>query len=77
VNEFVAVTPCREVLGDIGRNIGPQKTLIAFGYAGWAPGQLEAEIARNDWATAAADADLVFDVDRNRIWDAAMARRPP
>jgi putative transcriptional regulator len=77
VNEFVAVTPCREVLGDIGRNVGPQKTLIAFGYAGWAPGQLEAEIARNDWATAAADADLVFDVDRNRIWDAAMARRPP
>jgi putative transcriptional regulator len=76
VKEFAAVTPCRDVLGDIGRNTGPHKTLIAFGYAGWAPGQLEAELQRNDWATAAADVDLIFDVDREGVWDAAMARRP-
>jgi len=75
VKELAAVTPCREVLGDIGHKTGPQKALVAFGYAGWAPGQLEGELARNDWATAVADADLVFDVTREGVWDAAMARR--
>ena len=76
IKGLASVTPCREVLGDIGHKIGPQKALVAFGYAGWAPGQLEAELARDDWATAAADADLVFDVNREGVWDAAMARRP-
>ena len=71
----LAVTPCRQVLGDIAHKTGPQKVLVAFGYAGWGPGQLEAELARNDWTTAAADADLVFEVNRDRVWDAAMARR--
>ena len=76
VKDFASVSPCKEVLGDIAHKIGPQKVLVAFGYAGWAPGQLESELARNDWATAAADADLVFDVKREGVWDAAMARRP-
>jgi len=76
VKDFASVSPCKEVLGDIAHKIGPQKALVAFGYAGWAPGQLESELARNDWATAAADADLVFDVKREGVWDAAMARRP-
>jgi putative transcriptional regulator len=77
VKELAAVTPCREVLGDIAHKTGPPKALVVFGYAGWAPGQLEGELARNAWATAAADADLIFDVSRERVWDAAMARRPP
>src|SRR5215510_3820070 len=75
VKELAAVTPCRQVLGDIGRKAGPQKALVAFGYAGWAPGQLDGELARNDWATAAADADLLFDAKREGVWYAAMARR--
>jgi len=76
VKELASVTPCRDVLGDIGHKTGPQKALVAFGYAGWASGQLEVELARNDWATAAADADLVFDIKREGVWEAAMARRP-
>jgi putative transcriptional regulator len=76
VNELASVTPCREVLGDIGHKIGPQKALVAFGYAGWGPGQLEGELARNDWDIATADAVLVFDVNRERVWEAAMERRP-
>jgi putative transcriptional regulator len=75
VSEFAAVSPCREVLGDVGHKTGPQKMLIVFGYAGWGPGQLEAELARNDWDTAPADADLVFDVNRERVWDGARERR--
>jgi len=75
VKEVASVTPCREVLGDMARKGGPQKALVAFGYAGWAPGQLEGELARNDWLTVAADPDLVFDVRREEVWTQAMERR--
>lgn len=75
INGSVAVTSSSQVFQDIGRNKGPRKILIAFGYAGWGPSQLEAELARNDWFTAAADADLVFEERRERVWDRAMARR--
>lgn len=76
VKDLASVSPCRQVLGEIGRRTGPQKALVAFGYAGWGPGQLEGELARNDWATATPDTNLVFDIDREGVWDAAMARRP-
>jgi len=76
VNERLAVTSSREVLVDIGHKRGPEKALVAFGYAGWAPGQLESELARDDWFIAPADPDLVFDEPREKVWDQAMARRP-
>ena len=75
INGRVAVTSSSQVFHDIARNKGPGRTLIAFGYAGWGPSQLEAELARNDWFTAAADADLIFEERRERVWDSAMARR--
>jgi len=75
INGRVAVTSSVQVFHDIGRYKGPRKTLIAFGYAGWGPGQLETELARNDWFTAAADAELIFEEARERVWDSAMARR--
>ncbi len=75
VDGRLAATPSREVLRDIAVNAGPMKSLIAFGYAGWAPGQLEAELARNVWYTAPADPGLVFDDDRDKVWEHATARR--
>jgi putative transcriptional regulator len=75
VDGRLAATPSREVLRDIAVNAGPMKSLIAFGYAGWAPGQLEAELARNVWYTAQADPGLVFDDDRDKVWEHATARR--
>jgi putative transcriptional regulator len=75
INGRVAVTSSIQVFHDIGKNNGPRKTLIAFGYAGWGPSQLEAELARNDWFTAAADAELIFEEGREQVWDSAMARR--
>jgi putative transcriptional regulator len=75
IDDRLAATPSREVLRDIARNSGPMKSLIAFGYAGWAPGQLEGELARNVWHVAPADPGLVFDDDRDKVWEHATARR--
>jgi len=75
VDGRLAATSSREVLRDIAMNTGPTKSLIAFGYAGWAPGQLEAELGRSVWYTAPADAGLVFDDDRDKVWEHAIARR--
>ena len=54
---------------------GPRRRLFALGYAGWAPGQLEAELARQDWVAVTADEDLIFDDDIDSKWDRAMAKR--
>lgn len=71
----VALTATRDILRDIGHGTGPAKTLIAFGYCGWGPGQLESEFAQRGWFTAAADAKLIFDEDRQKVWQEAMTRR--
>ena len=71
----VALTSARQIISDIARGRGPRKTLIAFGYSGWGPGQLESELMLHAWLTAPADAQLIFDEDREKVWDAAMARR--
>jgi putative transcriptional regulator len=75
IDARLAATPTGQVVGDIARNSGPMKSLIAFGYAGWAPGQLENELARNVWYTAPADPALVFDDDRDKLWEHATLRR--
>jgi putative transcriptional regulator len=75
VDGQVALTSSREILLDIAHKKGPKKSLIAFGYAGWAPGQLEREMAEHAWFTAPEDPDLVFDQPRSAVWQAAMARR--
>ena len=75
VDAHVAVTSSPKVLRDIADKMGPAKSLIVFGYAGWAPGQLEGELARNVWYTAPQDPALVFDDDRDKVWDHATAHR--
>jgi putative transcriptional regulator len=74
VDSSVAVTSSPEVLRDIGHSAGPHKYLVAFGYAGWGPGQLENELAQHAWFTIPEDPKLVFDVDRDKVWDDAKAR---
>jgi putative transcriptional regulator len=71
----LAVTSSREILHDIADNRGPAKSLIAFGYAGWAPGQLDGEMAQRTWFVTPADAKLIFDEDRDKVWDEAFKRR--
>jgi putative transcriptional regulator len=71
----VALTGTPEVLRDIAAGIGPKKSLLAFGYAGWSPGQLENEMAHHVWYTAPIDSKLVFDAPRDKVWELAVARR--
>jgi putative transcriptional regulator len=75
VGDDLGMTATPEVLRDIAHHRGPAKYLLAFGYAGWGAGQLEGEIARHGWFTAPADADLVFDAERDTLWEKALARR--
>jgi putative transcriptional regulator len=75
VDSRVAMTASRQVLRDIGHSQGPKKSLFAFGYAGWAPAQLEGEIARRDWFTTPEEPKLIFDDDRDNLWADAMAHR--
>jgi putative transcriptional regulator len=69
----VALSDAAEVLRDIGLGRGPKRSLLAFGYSGWAPSQLDDEIARGAWMTAPEDPALVFDEDRSKVWADALA----
>jgi putative transcriptional regulator len=69
----VGLTDAVEVLRDIARGQGPKQSLVAFGYAGWAPRQLDDEIARGSWVAAPENPALVFDTDRAKVWTDALA----
>jgi putative transcriptional regulator len=71
----VALSDAAGVLRDIGLGKGPGKSLVAFGYAGWAPSQLEDEMARGAWVAVPEDPALVFDDDRAKVWADALALR--
>jgi putative transcriptional regulator len=74
VTEQLRVTSDPQVLVDILHGRGPAQALITLGYSGWGPGQLERELARHDWLTAPAAADLVLEMAPEARWEAAMAR---
>ncbi|MGB6313599.1 MAG: YqgE/AlgH family protein, partial [Pseudolabrys sp.] len=75
VNQHVLVTSNSQILRDIGNNKGPKKSLIVFGYAGWSAHQLDDELRRRVWFTTPADVNLIFDDNREKLWDSAYARR--
>ena len=68
----LAMTATTDILAALARGEGPDLALLALGYSGWGPGQLEAEIARNDWLTTPAAEALVFDGDHGTKWKAAL-----
>lgn len=75
VEDGIAVTPSTELLDDVGAGRGPQQSLLAVGYAGWAPGQLERELSQGAWIVVEGDPALVFDSDTETKWERAFARR--
>jgi putative transcriptional regulator len=74
VDDNIALTATLDVLRAIGRGEGPRQSLFALGYAGWAPGQLDAEIQANGWLSVPADAAIIFDPDHNQKWQRALAK---
>lgn len=66
------MTATLDVLEAMARGEGPASALLALGYSGWGPGQLEAEIARNDWLTADAHKPLIFSTDNRGKWGGAL-----
>ncbi|MGD9538470.1 MAG: YqgE/AlgH family protein [Alphaproteobacteria bacterium] len=74
VDDDFALTATIDVLKAIANGAGPRRSLLALGYAGWAPGQLDQEIQANGWLTVPAEADLVFVEDTGNIWQSAIAR---
>ena len=69
-----AMTATLDILRAMGKGEGPRQSLLALGYAGWAPGQLDAEIHANGWLSVPADADLVFDEPDDSKWQRALAK---
>ena len=74
VADGIGLTATLDILRAIGKGEGPRRSLLALGYAGWAPGQLDAEMQANGWLSVQADADLVFDPDFDGKWRRALAK---
>jgi putative transcriptional regulator len=74
VDNKVGLTATIEVLKDIAADQGPRRALLALGYAGWGPGQLDNEIQQNAWLNVPADDALMFDVDIESRWERAVAK---
>ena len=70
----LAMTGTREALAAMTRPVmGPRRSFLALGYAGWGDGQLEDELADNVWLVAEPDLDLLFDADFDTKWARALA----
>jgi putative transcriptional regulator len=67
------VTTSRDILVSLAEGHGPPRAVIALGYAGWGPGQLEAEMVANAWLTVPAAPDIIFSVPYARRWESAAA----
>jgi len=74
IGKDIMVTTSRDVLAEIARGEGPDKFLVALGYAGWGGGQLEGEMRANAWLSVAADTDIVFDMPLPSRFNEALGR---
>lgn len=70
----LALTATIDILRSIAQGGGPRRSLLALGYAGWGPKQLDGELQANAWLSAPADEDIVFDSDLDTKWERAMAK---
>ena len=61
VADRISLTPTVDILKAISQGVGPRTAIMTLGYSGWAPGQLESEIAANGWLTCKGDLEVVFD----------------
>ena len=74
IDEGVCLTATLDILKAIARGSGPHSAILALGYAGWAPGQLEQEIQENGWLHCAADPELIFGADTAHKYEKALRK---
>ncbi len=73
INEHYGVATSRDILEAMCEGKGPERTLVALGYAGWGAGQLEREMAENAWLSSPADEDILFETPPQIRWESAAA----
>ncbi len=71
VSEEIGVATSRDILTAVAEGRGPDRTLVALGYAGWDAGQLEREVSENAWLCGPADCGIIFDAPYEERWDRA------
>ncbi|MBI2717759.1 MAG: YqgE/AlgH family protein [Rhizobiales bacterium] len=74
VSERVALTATLDILRAMATGQGPHRALLALGYSGWAPGQLESEIQRNGWLNCEADEELLFGASQDEKYERALRK---
>jgi putative transcriptional regulator len=71
VSSLIQVTTSPDILNAMARGTGPSTAIVALGYAGWGPGQLETELAQNAWLTVPCDDNILFHTPYEQRWQAA------
>ena len=71
IDKGVALTSTAEFFDDLSKGKGPKNCILALGYAGWQPGQLESEIMRNSWMSLSVDNSFLFDDEVSKKWSQA------
>jgi putative transcriptional regulator len=74
IDKQVCLTATIDILKAMADGRGPDQAILALGYAGWAPGQLESEIQANGWLICPADSDIVFDPHLELKYDRALSK---
>jgi len=72
IGDQFGLTTSKDILQAVARGEGPRQLLVTLGYAGWAPGQLEHELAQNAWLTVNADPHILFETPAERRYDASL-----
>ncbi len=72
ITHEIGLTASVEILRDITGGVGPSHTIVSLGCAGWSPGQLDREMSENVWLNLPASTDLVFEHDRETLWQQAF-----
>ena len=68
----ISISQDYNILFDIAKNKGPEKSLVILGYSGWGSGQLEGEMQRDHWILSDIDLEIIFDAETNKKWDKAI-----